>query len=194
MAQQVTRTSPWQWRVLAGIGAPITAVNTHAMILWHESDLNAPGTAWHNPLSTSWALPGSSTMNKTGVQSYPSWTTGVRATILTLGQTYYVTVVAALRAGNTLGAIWRAINASPWCGGCQHGHYPIAMWNALGQPSGGGGGLVGTAGGPAGAAPATAGDLAQLYDMWAALHNWVQTESTAMYHGLQWIQAAMEMT
>lgn len=119
--------------MLAGIGARYTAAGTHALTLWAASEGMTP--SYHNPLATTLGGYGGHSINSAGVQSYPSWTTGVRATVASLGQSYYTNIVAAFRAGNTLTRIFTAINHSPWCGGCQNGHYPVALWEALGKPT-----------------------------------------------------------
>lgn len=169
----------WQQEVLALIGAKWTAAGTRALTLWAQSEGMTP--SYHNPLATTLGGYGGHSINSAGVQSYPTWPQGERATAATLGASYYVGIVAALKAGNTLYRIWAAINASPWCNGCQKGHYPIALWNVLGKS---------TPGGPPPPPPppvtaaqqrTTAITLAQRSSFDTALHNWVMEWTPALY-------------
>lgn len=57
--------------------------------------------------------------------------TGVAATVSFLRGSYYTAVVAAFVHDRGARAIWEAVNASPWCKGCQQGHYPVQLYDYL---------------------------------------------------------------
>ena len=55
---------------------------------------------------------------------------GVNANVNFLYGSYYDGVRAAFRADAGLMGVWRAINQSKWCSGCQHGLYPVFLYRA----------------------------------------------------------------
>ena len=65
---------------------------------------------------------------------YTSLTQAVQVYAAKLGSVLYEAIGQALVSDAGLTAIWTAINASPWCQGCQGGHYPEALYGALGTP------------------------------------------------------------
>lgn len=114
--------------MLAGIGAPETSPNLQALTLWAQSE-GMP--AWENNwLATTLTGYGGYVVNGVGVKAYPTDPDGVGATVASLLLPAYAGVVNAFRANLGLVAIWEAVNQSPWCGGCQSGHYPVALWQA----------------------------------------------------------------
>lgn len=123
----------WQVDLLRTIGAPVSQTGITALTLWAQSE-GMP--AWtHNPLATTLRHGGGRSINSAGVQAYPSHRIGVEATALTLSGLGYVHVLNAINGGFGLESIWRAINASPWCRGCQSGRYPEALYSvALAHP------------------------------------------------------------
>lgn len=126
----------WQSALLHAIGAPNTTSNRLALTYWHQSEGTNPNT--HNWLAISdgqnlfphaggaIAQAGSSSP----IYPFPSQAVGVAATAHFLQYPYYTNVVAAFQQNAGLGAIFSAINASPWCKGCQGGQYPIALAQA----------------------------------------------------------------
>jgi hypothetical protein len=89
--------------VLTALGAPATAANIASMKNWmaHEeppSDWNH----WNNPMNTTQPMSGSKSMNSVGVQSYPSITTGLQATVETLNNGLYGDIIARLKSGSGL--------------------------------------------------------------------------------------------
>lgn len=117
--------------VLKGIGADPLALVVQAMDLWQQSE--GVEDSYNNPWATSKDVPGAKVINSDGVKRYPDLATGIKATVLTLKLDYYKDVVAALKDGSDLGAIYAAINASPWCAHCSNGRYPLVLWKALGH-------------------------------------------------------------
>ena len=148
------------------IGAPINDITYAAISFWADSEGMPPGE--HNPLATTLNCCGGVNVNSDGVKSYPTVQDGAHATAATLHGIDYTAIVSAFQAGNDSGKIWEAINRSPWCSGCQHGKYPIVLYDHLGvgkPPPGGGGGGGGGGGNP------------QSGKHWSALVNewsWVQ--------------------
>lgn len=119
----------WESDLLAAMGAPANNVTVTALQLWAQSE----GTpdSWNNWLATTLNCCGCSPVNSAGVCAYPTESDGVSATWQTLQGGAYGDVVAAFQAGTSLASIWSAINASPWCSGCQNGDYPIALYDYL---------------------------------------------------------------
>lgn len=129
----ISGSGDWRYGVLAALGAPDTAVNLDALDWWAQSE----GTPswWNNWLATTEPGYGGRDVNSYGVKAYPTLDDGIAATAATLRGSAYFRVVQALRSGNSLTAIFDAVNASPWCYGCQAGHYPVALYNHLGRPA-----------------------------------------------------------
>jgi hypothetical protein len=72
--------------------------------------------------------------NTDGVVRCPTHAAGVIATVYALNLPYYTHVKFFFQATlvpEKLNDIWTAINASPWCGHCQGGLYPIRLYNYL---------------------------------------------------------------
>lgn len=113
--------------LLVRLGAPITDINLAALSAWARAEGMRQST-W-NPLATTEPFPGAVPLagNPDGVKSYPDSGAGVEATARTLLLPAYVKVVAALRKGNSIASIWAAVNASPWCAGCDGGDYPATV-------------------------------------------------------------------
>lgn len=125
----------WEMDVLQALSAPASDNNVKALQLWAQSEGTPP--EWNNPLATTMDGHGGNAQNSAGVKAYPDEASGVAATVDTLQLGYYVSVVQALRDDAGLEAIWQAVNASPWCSGCQDGKYPVALHDAIqAQPSG----------------------------------------------------------
>lgn len=129
----ITSGGDWRYGLLAALHAPVTAVNLDALTWWADSE--GTPTSWNNWLATTEAGYGGYTVNGAGVKAYPTLDDGVAATAATLAGGFYTRVVAAFRAGDSLTAIWDAVNASPWCYGCQGGRYPVALADNLGRPA-----------------------------------------------------------
>ncbi len=112
----------WETALLKQIGAPVTKTNLIALNYWAASE-NTPAS------QNNWLALGDSSSH---ITSYASMDQGVQATAKQLQSPDfgYPQIVAALRRGNSLAAIWGAINASQWCSGCQGGKYPTVLANA----------------------------------------------------------------
>lgn len=114
----------WRRDVLADLGITPTDTNLLALALWARAEGMPPSE--NNPLATTLRGPRSRTVNSSGVQSYATAAEGAHAIASTLLGGAYGGVRTALRVGS-LHDIWAAVNASPWCAGCQGGGYPDTM-------------------------------------------------------------------
>ena len=136
--------------VMEDIGGPFSQHTLDALLYWADSE-GVP-ESWNNPLATTYSGYGGADVNSAGVKSYPTEQDGIDATYATLQGGGYSAVVKAIRGNASWSDIWSAVNASPWCGGCQGGKYPVALYDAI--QSGGGTPPVSAGGGaPSGGAP-----------------------------------------
>lgn len=71
--------------------------------------------AGKNPLNSMLRISGSTSRTNLGVQSYPSWETGIEANAKTLAQQNMRGIVNALRADASPQTFLRALSDSPWC-------------------------------------------------------------------------------
>lgn len=124
----------WRHYLLRAIGAPVSVGNLVGLELWAASE-QVPAD-WHNPLGATIGWPGSRILEAGAVEAYPSQAAGIGATALALHQRGMAAVLEALRGDLGITAIYRRVNASGWCPGCQDGHYPIALYWHLHPPVG----------------------------------------------------------
>jgi hypothetical protein len=113
-AGSVTPAS-WAQTLLAALGDGITPENLRAITSWERAE----GGHWanaarFNPLNTTQTMPGSRAMNSVGVQAYTSWGQGLTATVTTLRNGRYGSILGALRAGDCAACVAAAVGASPW--------------------------------------------------------------------------------
>jgi len=107
--------SSWAAALLWAGGWPRTSCNVNAVTAWEAAE----GGHWanaarFNPLDTTQPEPGSWPVNGAGVQAYPSWAGGFRATLTTLASGRYGPILAALSGGDSAQAVAVAVAASPW--------------------------------------------------------------------------------
>jgi len=151
----------WEYGLLSALGAPASQNNLTALNLWAQSE----GSVTNNALATSGRGAGASTCvaqcgSSSPIYEYDNVQDGVAQMARFLGGSYYTGIVRAFQQDAGLSAIFSAINASPWCKGCQNGQYPIALSNAVGgkkvstSPTVGGG----SAGAGTGTSAGTGGD------------------------------------
>ncbi len=105
----MTDWEQWAIGVLAGVGAPVTAANLDTLWGWSNAESGADVMRWNNPLNTTEPWPGAQIMNSVGVKRYASVNDGMLATVATLGNGYYPTILANLRA---------SISRSQWGNAC----------------------------------------------------------------------------
>jgi hypothetical protein len=86
---------------LQALHAQVTRESYRAVLNWMAWEgghwLN---TARYNPLNTTMAEPGATSINSVGVKRYLSWGQGLDATVHTIELSYYVPILAALRRGD----------------------------------------------------------------------------------------------
>ena len=119
----------WITLTLSDLGAPETSTNRAALEEWAQSE-GMPASA-NNPLAATDRLTGSTDFNSSGVQNYSSIDVAASLYARKFQTLTYDAIGFALRKGDDLNIIYDAINQSPWCGGCQGGHYPIVMYQQL---------------------------------------------------------------
>jgi hypothetical protein len=121
---------PDDWRnfLLRAIGAPENPITLGSLTLWAHSEGVAP--TCHNHLAATDRLIGDRPGPASAVFCYPSEGAMIALYADKLRSGLYQGIYDALRRGAQYAAIWKAINASPWCRGCQGGHYPTALYSA----------------------------------------------------------------
>lgn len=120
----------WPALLLAAIGAPRESTSEDALLWWAQSEGMPPSA--NNWLATTEPGFGGTVYNSAGVRAYPTEADGIAATKATLENGSYAPILAAFRGRHSLAAIWEAVNASPWCSGCQGGKYPVVLYDNLG--------------------------------------------------------------
>lgn len=81
-------------RLLQEIGAPVTSENLKFLYAWRQAEGKG---GRNNPFNTTWKLPGSTNMNKVGVQHYLSKEDGMIATLKTLRNGRYNCIVQGMK-------------------------------------------------------------------------------------------------
>lgn len=109
--------TPEQWAraLLQRLGYKATNGNITAIMAW----MRAEGGHWnnsahYNPLNTTQKMSGASSMNSVGVKSYTSWDQGLQATVITLRNGYYGSILSALKSGGSASSVANAVVNSPW--------------------------------------------------------------------------------
>jgi hypothetical protein len=108
----------WARALLRAGGFRRTPCNVGAIVAWERAEGgHFANGAQDNPLNDARWMPGSWLMpgyNPAHVRAYPTWGSGLRATLRTLGGPDYVTIRAALANGNDAQAVATAVAQSPW--------------------------------------------------------------------------------
>jgi hypothetical protein len=104
----------WAIELLNRLGYPTTKLGVQDIICWE----NAEGGHWHNsarynPLNTTEGAKGAKDINSVGVKAYTSWDEGFTATIATLQNGYYQTLLDDLASGGTQ-LFGMDVGISPW--------------------------------------------------------------------------------
>ena len=125
----------WEFDLLGSLGAAPTLTNLEFFNLWASSE-GVAATA-NNPLAITDPtnqFPHSGVVASNGgdpVYAFPTAAIGGQA-LASFLKSGYPGVVSAVKAGNSLSAMWQAVNQSGWCRGCQGGKYPVAVYQAIG--------------------------------------------------------------
>lgn len=88
----------WATEVLHGISATLTQANLDSLWGWSNAESGSDVMRWNNPLNTTQPWPGATNANSVGVKIYPSEVDGAQATVVTLLNGNYPTVVAHLQS------------------------------------------------------------------------------------------------
>ena len=105
----------WAAALLSAGGWPQTACNLGAITAWETAEGgNWENSAAANPLDTTQPESGSWVINSDGVQAYPSWAEGFRATLTTLGYAPYGGIRWPWRRGTALRPSPMPSPAPPW--------------------------------------------------------------------------------
>ena len=89
--------------ILQALGVPPNATSLKLLAAWSWCEKpHTPGGSWqwNNPLNTTEPGYGGVSVNSVGVKAYPTPAQGIAATVATLTNGYYPTLVHALRTGN----------------------------------------------------------------------------------------------
>ena len=119
----------WITLTLTGLHAPVNAVNEQALLAWAASE-GMPASS-NNPLAASDQIAGATPTPGFSEPSYPSVQAAADLYVAKLESAQYADIGIALKQGTNLQSIYTAINQSPWCAGCQGGHYPAVLWNEV---------------------------------------------------------------
>lgn len=86
---------------LQALGAQPTSVGINLLVAWMvEEDGYGSTLPCHNPMNSTLPMPGSHTINSEGVQCYPSVSEGIAATVSTLKEYRYPTLLQAIKTGD----------------------------------------------------------------------------------------------
>lgn len=105
----------WARTLLARLGYSQSKANVTALMAWMRAEGgNWNNTARYNPLNTTQRMSGARSMNSVGVKAYTSWEQGLQATVITLRNGYYGSILSALKHGNSAQSVASAVVHSPW--------------------------------------------------------------------------------
>lgn len=119
----------WRAQLLTKLEAPQSASNLAALAAWAQSE-GMPAAA-NNPLAAEDAITGAVPTPGFSAPSYPSVSAMVDLYYHKLTSLTYAGIGLALVAGDDMALVYKEINSSPWCSGCQGGHYPIVLYEEL---------------------------------------------------------------
>ena len=115
----------WEYAFLTAIRAPSNTKNLAALNLWAQSE----GTPSNQ---NNWLAYGDSSTHITKYASPGEGVTAITTALLSNPQYGYNKIVAAFQDPNgNMEDIWKAINESSWCKGCEGGSYPTALYSNL---------------------------------------------------------------
>lgn len=112
----------WATTMLGKIGAPVNQQTLYAMTTWMRYE----GGHWnnrahYNPLNTTQVMDGNDpSINSVGVKSYSNLAEGFAATLKTLNNGRYASILNAFRAGTNAHDMLKAVDYSPWRSGSKN--------------------------------------------------------------------------
>lgn len=88
--------------ILRALGYSLHPVSVNLLVAWMRCEKPPGDTAWqwNNPLNTTLPWPGARDANYAGVKEYPSREDGILATVATMRNGLYPTLLEALRTGD----------------------------------------------------------------------------------------------
>lgn len=119
----------WEDMLLTKLGAPLSSTNRTALAEWSQSE-GMPASA-NNPLAAEDRISGWKPTPGFSAPTYPSLDAATTLYADKLRSITYAAIGIDLQLGENLNVIYDAINSSPWCAGCQGGHYPIVLYTTL---------------------------------------------------------------
>lgn len=123
----------WAHDLLSMMNLPTTFENVKLLTAWQKIEgggSDGPSHTNFNWLNTNRPMPGSTTINSSGVRSFANYHDGLVATAGALSNGLYGNVLAAMAKGNDARAVAQAIQESPW----DAGHYAgSALLRVLGE-------------------------------------------------------------
>ena len=123
----------WARALLGRLGYKTSKANVTAVMAWMRAEGGHwNNTAHYNPLNTTQRMSGASSMNSVGVKAYTSWEQGLQATVITLKNGYYRSILGAFKNGSSASAVANAVVNSPW--GTKH--ISVSGINVTGQTGG----------------------------------------------------------
>ncbi len=146
---------PWEYALLRALGTPEVLTDAGmdqqfpnsllALNLWAQSE----GSVTNNPLATSGRGAGATKCvaqcgSSSPIYEYDNVADGVAQMAHFMQGSFYTQIVKSLLGNASLADIYTAINSSPWCKGCQKGHYPVDLAQNVSGGSNGVSSTVGT--------------------------------------------------
>jgi hypothetical protein len=129
----MTAWETWAAGVLNGVRAPIDTITVDALWAWSNCESGTDVMRWLNPLNTTQPWAGARDMNSVGVKAYLTVNDGINATVATLTNGYYPTILSHLR-NSVPRAKWgdACIDLGKWGTGCawitlDYGPAPTAL-------------------------------------------------------------------
>jgi len=118
--QTITTKGGWSQALLVALGAPVTTTNMAFISAW--IDREGTRARW-NPLATTQGGYGETgTINSIGVREYDTAEHGIQATVHTLRNGHYPTILASIMAGNPTASLGAATEWQTYSGGTDYGN------------------------------------------------------------------------
>lgn len=117
----MTSMADFATSLLNAIKAPVTQNNINTLEDWQRAEGGAGpqfgvknNTANFNPFNTTQLEPGATSVNSVGVKSYTSWAQGLQATVTTLQNGRYNSIISDLQRNAPEATTAADVGKSPW--------------------------------------------------------------------------------
>lgn len=105
----------WSIAILPGIGAPVTQNNLDNLAAWNACEDGISSQQRNNPFNTTLTAFGGQPINSAGVKVYPSFASGVQATIDTINNSpNFAGIKQVLQSNGSLRQLADAVGGSNW--------------------------------------------------------------------------------